>query len=90
MNENKLGTNIDVKVFCLLVEVPSRIVDLGQMMVVDRLVVVLLFLFWWVWVFVWVELEIEFACTKYKIVKKIWHNLPANGRKMVYKMVDKC
>ena len=44
INVNKLGTNTDVKVFCLLVRVQelilSKIVDLGQMVVVDRLVVV--------------------------------------------------
>ena len=59
-------------------------------MVVDRLVVVLLFWFWWVWVFVWAELELEFACIKYGTVQKIWHNLLADKRKMVYKMVDRC
>ena len=50
INGNKLGMNTDVTVFCLLVGaqelILSRIVDLGQMMVVGKLVVVLLFQFW--------------------------------------------
>ncbi|KAH9698134.1 hypothetical protein KPL71_023896 [Citrus sinensis] len=47
MNENKLGINTSAMVFCLLVQVQelifSKTVDLGQLVVVDKLMVALLF-----------------------------------------------
>ena len=45
MNESKLGMNTGVRVLCLLVQklILAKIVGLRQLMVVDRLVVVMLF-----------------------------------------------
>ena len=52
MNENKLGINTSAMVFCLLVQVQelifSKTVDLGQLVVVDKLMVALLFQVCWV------------------------------------------